>query len=171
MQKKVSWDDRQKELKADMKRAFQLPNSDPERQSLIDETIRRQMYANDEEDLLDLPEWIRASRERKAHYKRCLPKIRATIELVREAAQIATNHEFGDRLWVSSDSDLTFIAFKVWHQTDDELETYKATGRQESLEQVLIEVSESVAKIPARVDFYSNQTLFEKCGGDLRKYL
>ena len=106
--------------------------------------VKRQRHALYEEDLADLPEWVELSRLREAKKKKFAPRARTILDSVREMAQVETDHEFGDSLWVMSDLKVTKISFMVWYSTDSALASSQSSGRQDELRSVLENVARNI---------------------------
>jgi len=168
---KVSWHQRQREFKEDLQKLREFSNRDAGRQRFLEEMIKRHRYALDKEDLADLPEWVELSRLREQERKKLAPRAKKILDSVREMAQIETNHEFGDSLWVMSDLKVTKVSFMVWYSTDSELAAGQGNGRQDELRSILEDVARKVANAASEVTFHSHQFVAEKCGGNYFRYL
>jgi hypothetical protein len=168
---KVSWHQRQREFREDLQKLRELPNRDAGRQRFLEEMFRRQRYALHEEDLADLPEWVELSRLREQERKKLAPQAKKVLDSVREMAQIETDQEFGDSLWVMSDLEVTKVTFMVWYSKDSDLAISQSNGRQDEIRSVLQDVASKVANAPSEVTFHSHQFVTEKCGGDYFRYL
>ncbi len=168
---KTTWAERQRQFKEDLNRIRELPNSDPQRQRLIEAAAKRQRAAMLEEELAGLPEWVKAGRRREQKRRELEPVRRRTLEALAKAAHQATDDALRDLLTVRAELELTRASFAVWYQEDEELVLDRQNGRHQELTRVLQTVAEEVASLPAEVTFHSHQHVREKCGGDYRKYL
>lgn len=169
--KKPTWNQRREELIADMRRFHAMDNSDPERQRLIEEAIKRQRYALEKEDLDALPDWVKNGRENR---KQKMAAIKAS-EPTWRSIQSKIDDEIGQRtdiqLWPGASAELTSVRYDIWYQTDSALQDAKDSGETARLESIIEAAVASLSSARTTVCFHSVQHVKEKWGGNLREYL
>lgn len=169
--KKISWHQRQREIRDVCKKFVKLSLDDPERQRLVKESADMHLHALYEEDLADLPEWVQATREREQRNRKLEPRRKRLINAIRKEVEKQGAHEFGDWMDIYSDPAVTRVSFVFWYQTDKDLTADQDSGRHDELRAILQGIAHRVARALSVVTFRSRQTLDEMFGGDLRKYL
>ncbi len=169
--KKRTWNQHREDLIADMRRYHAMDNSDPERQRLIEEAIKRQRFALDEEDLDELPEWVENYRESQTRLSAALKARKPAWDAIRTRIEEQLGQKTDIQLWPGAIAELTSVRYDVWYQTDKALANAEDSGETARIESIIEETVAELSDARTSVHFHSFQYLKEKYGGDLRRYL